>query len=83
MAEYNGLFCVAVVAGLLMKLDPFVVAILLLAALPTAAISLKSATGWRAGVVFAAFYPALVVVVGIVMIATFISLAAAGIVDLD
>jgi hypothetical protein len=66
-----------------MKLDPFVVAILLVAVLPTAAISLKSATGWRAGVVFAAFYPALVAVVGVVMIATFISLAALGMVDLD
>ncbi len=66
-----------------MKLDPFVVAILLVAALPTVAISLKSATGWRAGVVFAAYYPALVVVVGIVMIAVFISLAALGIIDLD
>lgn len=66
-----------------MNLDPFVVAILLVAALPTAAISLRSTTGWRAGVVFAAFYPALVVVVGIVMIVTFISLAALGVVDLD
>lgn len=77
------LFCVAIVAGSLMKLDPFVVAILFLAALPTAAISLRSATGWRAGVVFAAFYPALVVLVGVLMIATFISLAALGLVDLD
>ena len=83
MAKYDGSFCVAVVAGLLMKLDPFVVAILLLAALPTAAISLKSASGWRAGVVFAAFYPALVMVVGILMIATFLSLASLGVVDLD
>jgi hypothetical protein len=66
-----------------MKLDPFVVAILFVAALPTMAISMKSATGWRAGIVFAAFYPALVVVVGIAMIATFISLGALGIVDLD
>lgn len=66
-----------------MKLDPFVIAILLVAALPTAVISLRSATGWRAGVVFAAFYPALVVVIGILMIATFISLAALGLVDLD
>jgi hypothetical protein len=66
-----------------MKPDPFVVAILLFAALPALAISVRSATGWRAGLVFAAFYPPLVVVVGIVMIATFISLAALGIVDLD
>lgn len=66
-----------------MKLDPFVVAILLVAAFPTALISLRSAAGWRAGIVFAAFYPALVVVVGILMIATFISLAALGLVDLD
>ena len=66
-----------------MKLDPFVVFILFLAALPTAAISMRSATGWRIGVVFAAFYPALVVLVGILMIAAFISLAALGLVDLD
>jgi hypothetical protein len=66
-----------------MKLDPFLVAILLVAALPTFAISLRSATGWRAGVVFAAFYPALVLIVGILMIASFISLAALGLVDLD
>lgn len=66
-----------------MKLDPFVIEILIVAALPTALISLRSATGWRAGVVFVAFYPALVVVVGILMIATFISLAALGLVDLD
>ncbi len=66
-----------------MKLDPFVVAILLVAAFPTAVISLRSAAGWRAGIVFAAFYPALVGVVGILMIATFISLAALGLVDLD
>ncbi len=66
-----------------MKLDPFLVAILLVAALPTAAISLRSATGWRAGVVFAAFYPALVLLVGIVMIAAFISLAALGLIELD
>lgn len=66
-----------------MKPDPFVFAILLVAALPAFAISVRSATGWRAGLVFAAFYPPLVVVVGIVMIATFISLAALGIVDLD
>ncbi len=57
--------------------------ILLVAALPTAAISLRSANGWRAGVVFAAFYPAPVVLVGIVMIASFLSLAALGVVDLD
>ncbi|MBY0559718.1 MULTISPECIES: hypothetical protein [Hyphomicrobium] len=66
-----------------MRLDPFIVAIFFLAALPTAAISLRSATGWRAGVVFAAFYPALVLLVGILMIAAFISLAALGLVDLD
>jgi hypothetical protein len=66
-----------------MKLDPFVIEILIVAALPTAFISLRSATGWRVGIVFAAFYPALVVVVGILMIATFISLAALGLVDLD
>ena len=66
-----------------MKLDPFLVAILLVAALPTFAISLRSAPGWRAGVVFAAFYPALVLIVGILMIASFISLAALGLGDLD
>jgi hypothetical protein len=66
-----------------MRLDPFIVTIFLVAALPTAAISLRSASGWRAGVVFAAFYPALVLLVGILMIAAFISLAAAGLVDLD
>lgn len=65
-----------------MELDPFVVAILLVAALPTAAVSLRSTTGWRAGVVFAAFYPPLVAVVGVVMIAVSISLAAAGVIDL-
>ena len=66
-----------------MKLDPFLVAILLVAALPTAAISLRSATGWRAGVVFVAFYPALVLLVGIVMIVTFITLASFGLIELD
>jgi hypothetical protein len=66
-----------------MKIDPFVVMILLVAALPTVAISVRSASGWRAGVVFAAFYPALVVVVGILMIAAFLTLAAFGIIDLD
>ncbi|CAA2137000.1 hypothetical protein [Hyphomicrobium sp. ghe19] len=66
-----------------MRLDPFIAAIFFLAALPTAAISLRSATGWRAGVVFAAFYPALVLLVGILMIVAFISLAALGLVDLD
>lgn len=66
-----------------MKIDPFVVMILIVAALPTVAISLRSASGWRAGVVFAAFYPALVAVVGIAMIATFMTLGAFGMVDLD
>lgn len=66
-----------------MKIDPFVVMILFVAALPTFAISWRSASGWRAGVVFAAFYPALVVVVGVLMIATFLTLAAYGIIDLD
>lgn len=66
-----------------MKLDPFVVMILSLAALPTLLISVRSASGWRAGVVFAAFYPALVLIVGALMIATFITLASAGIIDLD
>jgi len=66
-----------------MKIDPFVVMILIVAALPTVAISLRSASGWRAGVVFAAFYPALVAVVGIAMIATFMTLGAFGVVDLD
>jgi len=66
-----------------MKLDPFIAMILFVAALPTIAISMRSATGWRAGIVFAAFYPAIVVLVGIAMIATFITLAALGIIDLD
>lgn len=66
-----------------MKIDPFVVMILFVAALPTFAISWRSASGWRAGVIFAAFYPALVVVVGVLMIATFLTLAAYGIIDLD
>ncbi|RUO98303.1 hypothetical protein [Hyphomicrobium sp.] len=66
-----------------MMLEPFFLAILSVAAFPTALISFRSAAGWRAGVVFAAFYPALVVVVGIVMIATAICLAALGLVDLD
>jgi hypothetical protein len=48
-----------------MKIDPFIVMVLFVAALPTFAISWRSASGWRAGVVFAAFYPALVLVVGI------------------
>ncbi|AGK56575.1 hypothetical protein HYPDE_24448 [Hyphomicrobium denitrificans 1NES1] len=66
-----------------MKIDPFVVMILFVAALPTVAISMRSASGWRAGVVFAAFYPALVIVVGVLMIATFVTLAAFGLIDLD
>jgi hypothetical protein len=66
-----------------MKLDPFISAILALAAFPTLAISLRSATGWRTGIVFAAFYPALVLIIGIVMIAGFVSLAALGVIDLD
>jgi hypothetical protein len=66
-----------------MKADPFVVMILFLAVLPTVAISVRSASGWRAGVVFAAFYPALVMIVGILMIAAFITLAAFGFIDLD
>ncbi len=57
--------------------------LLSLAALPTLLISVRSASGWRAGVVFAAFYPALVLIVGALMIATFITLASAGIIDLD
>ncbi|ADJ22204.1 hypothetical protein Hden_0382 [Hyphomicrobium denitrificans ATCC 51888] len=66
-----------------MKLDPFVATILSLAAFPTFLISVRSASGWRAGVVFAAFYPALVLIVGAFMIATFITLASLGIIDLD
>lgn len=66
-----------------MKIDPFVTLILFVAALPTFAISLRSATGWRAGIVFAVFYPALVVVVGVLMIAMFMTLAAFGYIDLD
>jgi hypothetical protein len=80
MSKSRSAYCVPELA---MKLDPFVVAILFVAAFPTAVISLRSAAGWRAGVVFAAFYPALVVVVGIIMIAAAICLAAAGVVDLD
>lgn len=66
-----------------MKADPFVVMILSLAVLPTLLISVRSASGWRAGVVFAAFYPALVLIVGAFMIATFITLASVGVIDLD
>lgn len=66
-----------------MKIDPYFAAILLVATFPTLAISLRSASGWRAGVVFAAFYPAMVVLVGILMIASFLSLAAFGVIDLD
>jgi hypothetical protein len=66
-----------------MNIDPFVAMILFVAALPTVAISMRSASGWRAGVVFAAFYPALVVVVGIMMIAGFLTLASFGVIDLD
>jgi len=66
-----------------MKLDPFVVMILSVAAFPTLVISVRSASGWRAGVVFAAFYPPLVLIVGTLMIVTFITLAALGVVDLD
>jgi type II secretory pathway component PulF len=66
-----------------MRLDPFLSAILFIAALPTVAVSLRSARGWRASLVFAAFYPAFVVLVGIVLIAVFLVLAALGIVDLD
>jgi hypothetical protein len=65
-----------------MLLDPFFIAILSVAAFPTALISFRSAEGWRAGVVFAAFYPALVIVVGIVMIVTAMCLAALGLIDL-
>lgn len=70
-------------AGMAMKIDPYFTAILLVATFPTLAISLRSASGWRAGVVFAAFYPAMVVLVGILMIASFLSLAAFGVIDLD
>lgn len=66
-----------------MKIDPFIVMVLFVAALPTFAIIWRSASGWRAGVVFAAFYPALVVVVGILMIAGFLTLASYGFIDLD
>jgi hypothetical protein len=66
-----------------MEFDPYLAAILLVATVPTLAISLRSAGGWRAGVVFAAFYPAIVVLVGIVMIAMFLSLAVFGVIELD
>lgn len=66
-----------------MKLDPFVVMILFVAALPTFVISIRSASGWRAGAVFAAFYPAVAAIVGIFMITSFITLAAFGVIDLD
>ncbi|HVZ03294.1 hypothetical protein [Hyphomicrobium sp.] len=66
-----------------MTLDPFVAMVLFVSTLPTLAISMRSASGWRAGVVFAAYYPAVVVLVGIAMIATFMTLAAQGIIDLD
>ena len=71
------------VTALPMKIDPYLAAILLVATIPTLAISLRSASGWRGGVVFAAFYPAIVVLVGILMIAGFLSLAAFGAIDLD
>ena len=66
-----------------MKIDPFLAAILLVAALPTLAISRHSAGGWRAGVVFAAFYPALVLLVGILMVTAFLLLGWLGLIDLD
>jgi hypothetical protein len=69
-------------ASQIMKINPFLAAILFVAALPTLAIS-RTASGWRAGVVFAAFYPALVLLVGIVMVMIFLALAAVGIIDLD
>jgi len=66
-----------------MKIDPFLATILLVAALPTLAITRQATSGWRAGVVFAAFYPAIVMLVGIVLIMTFLGLAALGVIDLD
>ena len=66
-----------------MTIDPFFAAILLVASFPTLAVSLRSASGWRAGVVFAAFYPAMVLIVGILMVVAFFCLAAAGVIDLD
>jgi hypothetical protein len=66
-----------------MTIDPFFSAILFIASLPTLAISLRTASGWRAGVVFAAFYPAIVLLVAIMMIATFLLLAPLGAFDLD
>lgn len=66
-----------------MAINPFFAAILVLASLPALAISLKSASGWRAGVVFAAFYPALVLLVGFICVAAFLLLAPLGLIDLD
>jgi len=66
-----------------MTIDPFFSAILFIASLPTLAISLRSASGWRAGVVFAAFYPAIVILVAIMMIAALLVLAPLGVFDLD
>jgi hypothetical protein len=66
-----------------MTIDPFFSAILFIASLPTLAISLRSASGWRAGVVFAAFYPAIVILVAITMISAFLLLAPLGVFDLD
>jgi hypothetical protein len=66
-----------------MTIDPFFSAILFIASLPTLAISLRTASGWRAGVVFAAFYPAIVLLVAVMMIATFLLLAPLGVFDLD
>ena len=66
-----------------MTIDPFFSAILFIASLPTLAISLRSAGGWRAGVVFAAFYPAIVILVAIMVISAFLLLAPLGVFDLD
>jgi hypothetical protein len=64
-------------------IDPFLLSIMLVAALPTFAISRNAAGGWRSGVVFAAFYPALLLLVGILMVTAFLLLAWTGLINLD
>ena len=60
-----------------------VVAVLLLSAIPALLIARRSAKGWRAPVVFAAFYPAMLIWVSAFLLALFGALVWLRLIDIE
>lgn len=66
-----------------MPVDPFFVLILLLAAWPSFAVSRSAGRGWRAGVVFAAFYPAFLILGTVLLISLILLVVPLGLFEID